>query len=358
MRQRRHLTAGAAAGAAALVMVAAPALAFLPQAQAAPAAVVAPDAVPRPLPRPLPLAVEPYCGDRDSPDFPLRARIRGGPREYAAGSGWRRWSIGLRNTTDRACRGVHPVAVLVDSTRELAAGRIHFQFYDAYSRSWRPVTLETTDRHEHIAVFDGFPGFAVPAGGTVTVGVRMRFAEGTPDNAVRLTVAAVQRRDDDGDWVGTSNDYAFTIRGGGRGGAGAGTAEDTRRRGDGGRDRERDGEREPGRDRPGGGAGPPGNRWRRAPPARPPGSGGRARWPGERGGTQQGERDGHGRPGRPGISGGPGGPVPPGELARTGTGSDTRTGTRGAMAARLGGAAGAAIALGAVLVAASRRVRC
>ncbi|MCC9741332.1 hypothetical protein [Streptomyces sp. MNU89] len=297
--------------------------------------------------------MEPYCGDRDSPDFPLRARLRGGPREYVAGGGWRRWSISLRNTTDRACRGVHPVAVLVDSTRELAAERIHFQFYDAYSRSWRPVTLETTDRHEHIAVFDGFPGFAVPAGGTVTVGVRMRFAEGTAGNAVRLTVAAVQRRDDDGDWVGSSNDYAFTIRGGG--GAGAGTAEDTRPRGDGERDRER----EPGRDRPGGGAEPPATggdgRHRPGRPGAADGPGG----PGQRGGTQQGEHDGHGRAGRPGrISGDPGGPVPPGELARTGTGGDARTGTRAAMAARLGGAAGAAIALGAVLIAASRRVRC
>ncbi|WP_095757294.1 hypothetical protein [Streptomyces xinghaiensis] len=353
MRQPRYLTAGAAAGAAALVMVAVPALAFLPQAQAAPAAVVAPDAVPRPLPRPLPLAVEPYCGDRDSPDFPLRARIRGGPREYAAGSGWRRWSISLRNTTDRACRGVHPVAVLVDSTRELAAERIHFQFYDAYSRSWRPVTLETTDRHEHIAVFDGFPGFAVPAGGTVTVGVRMRFAEDTPGNAVRLTVAAVQRRDDDGDWVGSSNDYAFTIRGGGRDGAVAGADEDTRPRGDGERDRER----ERRRDRPGGGAEPPGTggdgRHRPGRPGEADGPGG----PGERDRTRQGEHDGHGRPGRPGISGDPGGAVPPGELARTGTGGDTRAGTRGAVAARLSGAAGAAIALGAVLIAASRRVR-
>ncbi|MBQ0983661.1 hypothetical protein KBZ10_03810 [Streptomyces sp. F63] len=338
MRQRRHLAAGAAAAAAALVAVAAPVLVFLPQAQGAPAAVVAPGAVPRPLPR----AVEPYCGDRDSPDFPLRARIRGGPREYTAGDGWRRWSIGLRNTTERACRAVHPVAVLVDSTRKLAGERIFLEFYDAYSRSWRPVTLETTDRHEHIAVFDGFPGFAVPAGGTVTVGVRMRFAEGTAGNSVRLTVAAVQRRDDDGDWIGSSNDYEFTIRGGG--GTHTEGREDTRSR----RERERE------RDRSAGGVEP-----RESGGEGHHRSGGprEAEGPGGPGGP--GEHGEHGRPGRPGGPGEPGGSGPSGELARTGTGSvpgGTATGTRGAMA-RVGAAAGAAAALGAVLVAASRRVR-
>ncbi|WP_030548995.1 hypothetical protein [Streptomyces albus] len=355
MGQRRYLTAGAAAGAAALVAVAAPVLAFLPndraqalagaQAQirartlSAPAAVVAPGAVPRPLPR----AVQPYCGDRDSPDFPLRARIRGGPREYTAGDGWRRWSIGLRNTTDRACRGVHPVAVLVDSTRELAAERIFLQFYDAYSRSWRPVTLETTDRHEHIAVFDGFPGFAVPAGGTVTVGVRMRFAEGTAGNAVRLTVAAVQRRDDDGDWIGSSNDYDFAIRGDGSA-ADAGTAENTRPRAERERTEKRERKREQAekreRGRPGEGE------------AETPGGARERGGPGERG--EPGERGGYGRPGRPGGSGEPGGSGPSGELARTGRG--TGAADRDVMA-RLGAAAGAAVALGAVLIAASRRVR-
>ncbi|NJQ01880.1 hypothetical protein [Streptomyces zingiberis] len=174
----------------------------------------------------------PYCGDRDSPDFPLRAEVAGGPRGYTAGGGRRHWTVTLRNTTDRACRAVHPVAVLADRTRELAAADIEMEFHDPFAGRWRPVTLETSDRHEHIAVFDRFPGLTVPAGGTVTTSVRLRFTSGgtarPADNAVRLTLAAVQRRGDDGDWVGSAPPYDFTIRGGrtspdGPGPAGDGT---------------------------------------------------------------------------------------------------------------------------------------
>ncbi|MFF3763075.1 hypothetical protein ACFYYR_03160 [Streptomyces sp. NPDC001922] len=159
---------------------------------------------------------QPYCGDPKSPDFPIETRIHGGPDSYAAGGDWQTWNLDLRNTTTVPCRDVHPVAVLVDHRRSLDRDRIDLEFYDPGQREWRPVTFETTDQDEQIAVFedgDRFRGFAVPARRTLTVQVRMRFSAETGEDRVRVNVATVQRRADDGDWVGESNDYEFSIRG-------------------------------------------------------------------------------------------------------------------------------------------------
>ncbi|MGK5629534.1 hypothetical protein ACSNOD_13865 [Streptomyces sp. URMC 123] len=165
----------------------------------------------RPVGTPAP---EPRCGDAASgADFPISTRVHGGPDAYAPGGDWQSWAVELRNTTGAACHGVHPVAVVVDEGRALTDQAIELDFYDPGARAWRDVRFETTDRDEHIGVFDGgFPGFEVPAGRTVTVTVRLRFPDRVAEDRVRLSVAAVQRRADDGAWVGTSEPYAFAIR--------------------------------------------------------------------------------------------------------------------------------------------------
>ncbi|MFG3345567.1 hypothetical protein ACGF1Z_10960 [Streptomyces sp. NPDC048018] len=56
-----------------------------------------------------------------------------------------------------------------------------------------------------------FPGFAVPAGRTLTVPVRLAFRADTAPDEVVVNAAVVQRRGDDGDWVGESGDYRITI---------------------------------------------------------------------------------------------------------------------------------------------------
>lgn len=73
------------------------------------------------------------------------------------------------------------------------------------------MTVERTGRDENIGVFDGFPGFSVGAGDTVSVDVRLAFADDTRPDRVVATAALVRRKDDDGDWVGESDDYPFTI---------------------------------------------------------------------------------------------------------------------------------------------------
>ncbi|MGP3983380.1 hypothetical protein [Streptomyces sp. KR80] len=158
----------------------------------------------------------PYCGDPASTDFPIEAKIHGGPDTYAPGGGWQTWNLDLRNTTSADCRRIHPVVVLVDRERGLTKERIGLEFYEETGRKWRPVAFETTDQDEQIGVFDGdgFKGFAVRAHKHLTVKVRMRFSAGTGENRVTAKIATVQRRDDDGDWLGASNDYEFDIRGG------------------------------------------------------------------------------------------------------------------------------------------------
>lgn len=176
----------------------------------------------------------PSCGDPATDDFPIGTRIRGGPDTYAPGGGYGTWFLDLTNTTTRSCRDIHPVLVLTDEDRKLTAAQIQLEF----SEGTRPgvehrVVWETTDRDEHIGVFggdgaDAFPGFTVPAGRTVTVQVRMAFTSDTSPGRITASAAIVQRlragtkskapadkgatvAKDDGDWVGESEDYPFTV---------------------------------------------------------------------------------------------------------------------------------------------------
>ncbi|MFD5068501.1 hypothetical protein ACFWNC_11310 [Streptomyces sp. NPDC058369] len=166
---------------------------------------------------------QPACGTPTSADFPIDTRIHGGPDTYASGGGYGTWFLDLTNTTTESCRAIHPVLVLTDEDRTLTSDQIQLEF----SERARPgvehrVTWETTDRDEHIGVFggdgdDAFPGFTVPAGRTVTVQVRLAFTSDTSPGRITANAAIVQRRGagstpgGDGEWVGESGDYPFTV---------------------------------------------------------------------------------------------------------------------------------------------------
>ncbi|GHB28439.1 hypothetical protein [Streptomyces chryseus] len=157
--------------------------------------------------------LRPTCGDPASPDFPITTRLRGGPDSYRAGGAAAEWSLELTNTTGRSCRNIHPVVVLMDGRRQLEPGQVELAFEDSAGR-WTDVPIETTDEDEHIGVFDGgVPGFTVGADRTVTVKVRLGFAAGAAPGRAVVTAAVVQRQPADGEWVGASKDYRFTITG-------------------------------------------------------------------------------------------------------------------------------------------------
>lgn len=173
----------------------------------------------------------PDCGDARAADFPIDTRIHGGPDTYASGGGYGTWFLDLTNTTEESCRAIHPVLVLTDEDRALTSDQIQLEF----SERTRPgvehrVRWETTDRDEHIGVFggegdDSFPGFTVPAGRTVTVQVRLAFTSDTSPGRITANAAIVQRQRTgsgtsdsgtasqglDGEWVGESDDYPFTV---------------------------------------------------------------------------------------------------------------------------------------------------
>lgn len=156
----------------------------------------------------------PACGDETASDFPVETRLRGGPDHYARGGGWQEWHLELRNTTNAECRAVHPVAVLVDQGHALRPRQIQLEFLDPYADggTWRDVSFQTTDEDENVGVFEkDFKGFTVAAGKTVDVRIRSRFTPDAPLGPVTANAIAVQRRADDGNWVGESNDYAFRI---------------------------------------------------------------------------------------------------------------------------------------------------
>ncbi|MEU2068671.1 peptidase [Streptomyces anulatus] len=217
---------------------------------------------------------QPVCGDPDAKDFPIETRIQDAPDRYASGGGYGTWFLDLTNTTDTTCRALHPVLVLADRDRRLTSDQIQLEF----SEPGRPgiehrVTWESTDRDEQIGVFggergeageeeggeageagtstgtgtgtgagagtgtgrgtgtdgsgDGFLGFTVRAGETVSVRVRMAFTSDTDPGPVTAHAAVVQRRHqdkakgggrEDGEWVGESEDYAFVIVDGATGG--------------------------------------------------------------------------------------------------------------------------------------------
>ncbi|NEB80161.1 hypothetical protein G3I40_33885, partial [Streptomyces sp. SID14478] len=174
---------------------------------------------------------EPVCQvASDSGEFPIGTAVHRGPDTYHPGGGYERWSLDLTNATDSGCGNIHPVLVLVDEKRKLRPAQIQLEFHDG--ARWRPVPFEKTDQDENLGVFDdGFPGFSVGPGKTVTVRVRLAFTSDTRPGHVVAAAALVQRRDDDGDWVGESRDYPFDIVAGGGGRTRPGLAEELARTG-------------------------------------------------------------------------------------------------------------------------------
>lgn len=155
----------------------------------------------------------PSCGKESDPDFPLKARIHGGPTAYLAGGGAGTWYLELTNTARTVCREIHPVVVLTDRDRSLTTSQLRLELADARGR-WRSLSLEHTDEDEIIGVRDdGSPGYAVPAHGKITVRARLTFAAAARPNSIAMNAATVQRRGGDGDWVGESNAYRFAVRG-------------------------------------------------------------------------------------------------------------------------------------------------
>ncbi|CAL9469672.1 hypothetical protein SUDANB176_02814 [Streptomyces sp. enrichment culture] len=171
-------------------------------------AAVLPAAAPARAEAPLPA-----CASAEGRAFPLTTRLRGGPAVYPAGGGFGTWYLELTNTTGRSCAGIHPVVVLVDEERALEPSQPRLEFYDGERP--HPVRFETTDRDELVGAFAdedaGFPGFTVGPGETLTVKVRLAVTSDAVPGEVTATAAVVQRHEDDGDWVGQSNDYRFRI---------------------------------------------------------------------------------------------------------------------------------------------------
>ncbi|MFE1878900.1 hypothetical protein [Streptomyces diastatochromogenes] len=156
-------------------------------------------------------AATPSCAAPGGRAFPLATRIHGGPTSYEVGGDYGTWYIDLTNTTTRTCADVHPVVVLVDDKRTLKPSQPKLDFYDG-SRA-RPVTFESTDEQELVGVLDGagFGGFTVAPGATVTVKLRLSLASDAVPDHITANAAVVQRRGQDGDWVGESNDYRFGV---------------------------------------------------------------------------------------------------------------------------------------------------
>lgn len=176
--------------------------------------------------------------------LPLTTRLRGGPHSYRAGGGYGTWYLDLTNTTRRTCDGIHPVVVLVDAGRNLKPSQARLEFYA--DGQPHPVRFEPTDDDELVGAFtdgpmgetsgeatdqlgdgradgqadrradgaDGFAGFTVGPGRTLTVKLRLALTSDTVPNAITANAAVVQRHGDDGDWIGQSNDYHFAVEAG------------------------------------------------------------------------------------------------------------------------------------------------
>ncbi|AEW94275.1 MULTISPECIES: hypothetical protein [Streptomycetaceae] len=172
------------------------------------------DPHPDPAPPPDPAVTPPVCGDPAATEFPVVARLDGGPVAYVPGERARGFTLTLRNTTGDECREVHPVIVLVDAERKLTPGRIALEWRRPGGAGWQPVAFEGTEHAENVGLAGGEngPGLTVPAHATVTVPLRLRFTDGTaaPDRVV-ASATTMQRRGGGGAWVGESNHYAFDL---------------------------------------------------------------------------------------------------------------------------------------------------
>ncbi|MEU0430958.1 hypothetical protein ABZ153_04790 [Streptomyces sp. NPDC006290] len=159
----------------------------------------------------------PACVSSDTHDFPIKTRIHGGPDAYQAGGDSGTWYIDLTNTTEHPCGAIHPVVVLVDEKRMLRPGQARLEFYEGERA--HTVKFERSDEAENVGPFDdGFPGFTVAPGRTLTVKVRLSLtSDVTSPNAVVANAAVVQKHGDDGDWVGESNAYRFRVEGDAKG---------------------------------------------------------------------------------------------------------------------------------------------
>ncbi|WP_326787551.1 hypothetical protein [Streptomyces sp. NBC_00151] len=159
------------------------------------------------------LEPRPDCVSSDTHDFPIKTRIHGGPDTYQAGGDSGTWYIDLTNTTAHPCGAIHPVVVLVDEKRTLRPEQARLEFYEGERA--HAVRFERSDEAENVGPFDdGFHGFTVAPGRTLTVKVRLSLASGaSAPNSVVANAAVVQKHDDDGDWVGESNAYRFRIEG-------------------------------------------------------------------------------------------------------------------------------------------------
>ncbi|WUU15253.1 hypothetical protein OG866_27690 [Streptomyces sp. NBC_00663] len=158
--------------------------------------------------KPTPTHPTPTCDAPAPRAFPLATRIHGGPAAYVPGGGYRTWYLALTNTTTRTCTDIHPVVVLVDQEHALKAAQPRLEFYERGRP--RPVRFETTDEDELVGAFGG-AGLTVGPGRTVTVKVRLALTSDAVPNQVTVNAAVVQRHNDDGDWVGQSNDYRFAV---------------------------------------------------------------------------------------------------------------------------------------------------
>ncbi|NJP50722.1 hypothetical protein HCJ93_11730 [Streptomyces sp. SBST2-5] len=163
-----------------------------------------------------PLAPLPSCAGDDERGFPLTTRLHGGPRSYTAGGGHGTWRLSLTNTTDRTCTHIHPVIVLVDEAHALRPAQTVMEFHDDKGRP-HPVRFVRTEEDELIGALaddrGGFRGFTVRPDRTVDVRLRLAITSGAVANEVTANAAVVQRRGQDGEWVGQSNDYRFRIAG-------------------------------------------------------------------------------------------------------------------------------------------------
>jgi hypothetical protein len=153
----------------------------------------------------------PTCAAPDTRAFPIKTRIHGGPDAYDVGGDFRTWYIDLTNTTAHTCGNIHPIVVLVDSKRVLRPDQARLEFYEG--ERTHPVEFEKSDQDENVGAFDdGFPGFTVGPGRTLTVKVRLSVtSDAAVPNDVVANAAVVQRHNNDGDWVGESNAYRFRI---------------------------------------------------------------------------------------------------------------------------------------------------